>query len=390
MSEILLYNTAFNTTQRVIAENYLSAAWNQAVSVTKYTPPTTTTYGTNLVGIGYTSAADKFVTNPAGSTDGLGFSSGSGGTDFLNTAGYLMGAHDGQANTVNTNATIWGILSSTAMSKWDRAWNVQKTGGNATGLVTLAFNFSDYNGTTPSAGITYQLLYNATTGTFMSGTNKLVAASSTTVSGNTVSFGVNAANLANGYYTIIYSNTPIVLPIVLSGFTAAKQGNSSLLKWDVVQETNVDRYEIQRRSDANDFMTIGTVAATGNSSTPLTYTFTDNKLATGENYYRLTIIDRDGVVTYSPIRSVDFGTTGTVALNIYPNPVAESLRIGINNPAGLMEIRMINTLGQLVRTVRSTGGARIVEIPVKDLNKGFYVVEVKGDRIKYTQMILKN
>src|SRR6185312_10915017 len=29
MSEILLYNTAFNTTQRVIMENYLSAEWGK-------------------------------------------------------------------------------------------------------------------------------------------------------------------------------------------------------------------------------------------------------------------------------------------------------------------------------------------------------------------------
>jgi len=391
MSEILFYNTALNTTQRVIAENYISAGWNQAVSVSKYTPPTTTTYGTNLVGIGYTSFVDNFLTDVSGSTDGLGFSSGSGGSDFLNTAGYLMGAHNGQANTVNTNATIWGIQSASAMTMWDRSWNVQKTGGNAAGLVTLVFNFGDYNGSTPTTGITYQLLYNATTGTFMGGTNKLVTLSSTTVSAaaKTVSFGVNAANLANGYYTIIYSNNPIVLPISLTGFTATKQDNTSLLKWDVAEEINVDHYEIQRRSDANDFTTIGTVAAASNSSTPLSYTFTDGKPAAGKNYYRLSIIDRDNAVTYSPIRAIDFGTSGTATLNIYPNPVAESLHIGIDDPAGQMDIRVINTQGQIVRTVRSTG-ARIVDVPVKDLNNGVYVVEVNGPRIKYSQLIFKN
>jgi hypothetical protein len=50
MSEIMIYNTAFNTTQRTIAENYLSQAWGQAVTSSEYTAPAVITYTTNLVG----------------------------------------------------------------------------------------------------------------------------------------------------------------------------------------------------------------------------------------------------------------------------------------------------------------------------------------------------
>ncbi len=38
LSEILLYNTAFNTTQRMILENYLSAEWGEAISTSRIYP----------------------------------------------------------------------------------------------------------------------------------------------------------------------------------------------------------------------------------------------------------------------------------------------------------------------------------------------------------------
>ena len=388
MSEILIYKSAFNTTQRVIMENYLSAEWNQAVSVSRYTPATTTTYGTNLVGVGYTSGTDNFLTNPAGSTDGFGFSSGTGATDFLNTAGYLMAAHNGQSNTTISNASIYNITSASSISRWNRSWKLQKTAGNATGVVTINFNFSDYNGTTPSSANTYGLLFNATDGTFASGFNDVVTTVSTpTVSGNIVSFVVNAANLANGYYTILYSSTP--LPVQLTGFTAARQGNGTLLKWSVAQETNMDHYEIQRGVNAADISTIGQVTANGYSSLPTQYNFSDSKPATGMNYYRLKMVDRDGASTYSIVIPVNFPVDREIAMSLYPNPVGDKLHITMTDPASVVSVLVFNTRGQVVRTVISVA-SDVVDVPVSDLSKGIYIVEVKAGTTKYVQKILKN
>jgi len=388
MSEILIYNSAFNTTKRIIMENYLSAAWNQTVSVSRYTPATTTTYGTNLVGVGYTSGTDNFLTNPSGSTDGFGFSSGTGATDFLNTAGYLMAAHNGQSNTTISPATIPNITSASSISRWNRSWKLQKTAGNASGVVTINFNFSDYNGTTPSSANTYGLLFNATDGTFASGFNDVVTTVSTpTVSGNIVSFVVNAANLANGYYTIIYSSTP--LPILLTGFTATRQGNGTLLKWSVAQETNMDHYEIQRGVNAADLSTIGQVTAGGYSTLPIQYSFPDSKPGTGMNYYRLKIVDRDGSSTYSIVIPVNFPADRSIAMSMYPNPVTDRLHITLTDPASVICIRIINTRGQVVRTV-IPAASDMIEVPVSDLSKGVYIVEIKADSIKYVEKILKN
>jgi gliding motility-associated-like protein len=201
LSEILLYNTAFNTTERVIMENYLSAEWGEAISTAKYNPPSSTTYTTNLVGIGYTSAADNFPANPAGSTDGLSFSSGTTAADFLGSPGYLMAAHNGQANTMVTNTAVTGI--GTNVDYWNRSWYLNATGGNSGGVVTFNFNFSNYNGSALPGATNYFLVYNSTDGSFASGANQLIAVN-TSVAGATVSFAVKGSSLGNGYYTIMW------------------------------------------------------------------------------------------------------------------------------------------------------------------------------------------
>ncbi|HWK06561.1 MAG TPA: T9SS type A sorting domain-containing protein [Puia sp.] len=389
MSEILFYKASMNTTQRTILENYFSAEWGLTVSVSKFTPPTTTTYGTNLVGIGYTNAADSFLTDVAGSTDGLGFSSSSGATGFLNAAGYLMAAHNGQANTILNNTTVTGIsTTSGAIGRWNRSWDLQKTGGNSTGLVTVNFNASDYNGTAPTGTYTYGLLYNATDGSFASGTNKLVTTTSTSIAGNTVSFVVNATNLSNGYYALIWSTTG-VLPIVLSSFEATKQTGNGLLEWNTAQETGSARFEIQRGTDGLQFTTIGTVAAKGNSLVPSQYNFTDKNPVAGINYYRLKMIDLDGNSTYSAIKSIDFGTNAQVTLTSYPNPVTDGLHITVANASGEIGILITNSMGQAVRTLKAGSGTTL-DIPMNDLAKGVYVIVVSTGTTRLAEKILKN
>jgi Secretion system C-terminal sorting domain len=389
MSEILMYNTAFNTTQRVILENYVSVEWNQTVSVSKYTPPTTTTYTTNLVGIGYTSAADNFLTDVAGSTDGLGFSSSSGATGFLNTAGYIVAAHNGQSNTVISNASIPGITSANPLSLWNRSWQVQKTGGNAAGQVTFNFNSSDYNGTTPSGAQTYALLYNATDGTFTTGTNQLIATVSTTVAGNIVAFLANISNIANGYYTIIYSSSAITLPIVLADFQAIPETGASLLQWTVATGADPATFDIERSTDAVQFASIGYLSGGADSSTPGQYSFIDQQPVAGVDYYRLKMTDIDGNVLYSRICSLDFNGGTATGLLLYPNPARDQLTISMPGITGVVEMRIINAAGSVlyIRQLSSTG---LLQIPIGSLASGVYFIEVRHESEKYIQSFIKS
>src|SRR5258708_21931894 len=129
-----------------------------------------------------------------------------------------MGANSGEAKTTLSNITVTRIRPKVNRRK--RSWYVQQSGGNSSRKVTLKFNFNDYNlSAAPSASLIFRILYNATDGSFATGTNKLVNGSTSSISGSTVSLAVSAANLASGYYTIIWGSSS-VLPIVLSSFDA--------------------------------------------------------------------------------------------------------------------------------------------------------------------------
>ncbi len=386
MSEILFYNTGMNTTQRVILENYLSAAWGLSVGTTRYTPPTATSYYSNLVGIGYTSAADNFLADINGSTDGLGFSSGTSATDFLNTAGYVTAAHNRQSNTVNSNIALAGIGGS--LYTWNRSWNVQKTGGIATGLITLNFNFSDYNSTTPNNTYSYGLLYNATDGTFASGTNKLISLNGLSVAGNIVSFAAKASNLSAGYYTIVWS-TSSILPITLTGFTATRKASTSLLQWNVAAGSNSSYFEIQRAADAVQFIPLGTlIGNTSSTASNSQYSFTDYQPLAGYNYYRLKMTDGYGNATYSPVQLLDFAQQGDRALSVYPSPVTDILHIAGITAGGTVTIRIINTRGLTVKTLQQPASG-LLDISLAGLTNGVYITEISTDKAVYTQKIIK-
>ena len=390
--EIVVYSTSLSTTQRQILENYEAVTWGLGSALptsgyTKFTPPAATSFNKNLVGIGYTSSTDNVLTNAAASTDGLGFTSGSGASDLLNTAGFLMAAHNGQTNTVNTNASIPGIKSAAPISLWARSWYIQRSGGNASGNVTLNFNFTQYNSSTPSATKTYALLYNATDGTFATGTNKLVTTTGTSVSGGTVSLTVNAANLPSGYYAITYSTNPIVLPLTLTSFTATAEQQTALLAWTVQDGAGADHFDVQRSTDGTDFATIGTVGAIDDGANAENYSFVDDKPAT-LNYYRIAMVHADGSVSYSAIRTLGSAVSGAVKMTIYPNPTTDRLHITTSG-TGRVDIQIVDVQGRVLRRIETASG-NTVDVSVSELTRGIYFARIAGTGSGAVYEFLKN
>ncbi|MDB5252914.1 MAG: family serine peptidase, partial [Flaviaesturariibacter sp.] len=114
------------------------------------------------------------------------------------------------------------------------------------------------------------------------------------------------------------------LPVKLMEFRAVRSGRNALLDWSVGSESSVLRYEVEVARGAADlqsgaFVLIGAVPAQGNSTTMLTYSFTDTQPDKfGVRYYRLKVVNADGTVRYSAIRPVTFPEA--VAWSIYPNP----------------------------------------------------------------------
>jgi len=365
--ELIVYNGTPNNAQRVLLENYQASEWGltgllPTSGYTRFIPPASATYNKNLVGIG-NSGSDNFLTDLAGSTDGLGFSSGSAASDFLGSAGYAMAAHNAQSSTVRYNPTLNNVPINTYV--WNRSWYVQLSGGNNAGKITLSFNFNDYNGSSPNPVNTFALLYNPSDGTFGSGTNTLVSTVSTNVSGNSVSFVVNAANLPKGYYTIIY-NPNSLLPIALNNFSVTKLSpNAALAKWSA----GPGHFALQRSANGKEFTSIAT---TGNNN----YSYTDNSPCQGINYYRLAIVNAAGDSSYSPIDILTFGDP-SYPVTLYPVPTKDVLHISAPGIHEARNIDLLSVAGQVLESypISSLDGSTL---SVGKLPAGHYFVRIRG------------
>lgn len=101
-------------------------------------------------------------------------------------------------------------------------------------------------------------------------------------------------------------STQAPLPVKLISFTALKAGKKTQLSWVTAEEIHSDHFVVQRSTDARTWKSIGTKAASGESIASSTYGFLDAAPATGANYYRLMMVDRDGTFAFSSIKHVSY------------------------------------------------------------------------------------
>lgn len=197
LAEVVTFARSLNHAERIIIENYYAAKWGTTTASSKYTTPSG--YGNQLVGIGRYGSSDQVLATEY--TAGMGFSTaGISGSFGAASGDYLMAAHNNSTGTTQYSEAI--VIGGTAVTRWSRAWYVQKTLAGSDGNVTVYFDFSAMGLNDPS-GTDYSILYNASNPAFPTSSSEVLNVSATT-SGHKVSFTFNTEGLANGYYTIVY------------------------------------------------------------------------------------------------------------------------------------------------------------------------------------------
>ncbi|MCF2493014.1 Ig-like domain-containing protein [Dyadobacter chenhuakuii] len=161
------------------------------------------------------------------------------------------------------------------------------------------------------------------------------------------------------------------LPVTLIDFSASRQENAVVLKWRTSEETNSEKFEIERSVTGKNWETIATKKSGGESSVTLNYTFKDDRPNTGDNFYRLKMIDTDQTFAYSHI--VFVGIEGAHLLEIYPNPVSDLLSIKTNSTIQISSVELHNVKGVQVHKSQ-IGTAKTVS--VGNLPAGIYVLSI--------------
>ncbi|MCE7069078.1 T9SS type A sorting domain-containing protein [Dyadobacter sp. CY327] len=168
------------------------------------------------------------------------------------------------------------------------------------------------------------------------------------------------------------TTTPVEvnLPVTLKEFNASSEGKTASLTWATTEETNSDRFDVQRSFDGKEWKTIQTVAATGESKAQVDYAAVDNDPLEGDNFYRLHMIDKDGTSAYSRIRNVKFEGVATYT---YPNPVSEELTIQAADWSKISKVKIVGSDG---KEVYRSAGKPSSKVNVKGMPKGVYVVQL--------------
>ncbi|KAA6440335.1 T9SS type A sorting domain-containing protein [Dyadobacter flavalbus] len=160
-------------------------------------------------------------------------------------------------------------------------------------------------------------------------------------------------------------------PVTLTDFRVQKEEATALLEWETTEETNSDRFEVQKSADGKKWETFQIVAAQGESKSLISYSAVDKAPFAGENFYRLHMIDKDGTSAYSRIRKLYFDALASIAL--YPNPVSDMLSIDMADWSKVSAISVSNTAG---RSVYKSQGSLEKNINVKGWPAGIYLVQI--------------
>jgi hypothetical protein len=167
----------------------------------------------------------------------------------------------------------------------------------------------------------------------------------------------------------------VPLPLNLMFFSARKKGNSAEINWKTVNEKGVNRFELEKSFDGQNFTTITTEKSKNESGAEYTYSDADAfRLNQDVVYYRLKSVELNGLPTYSAVRIVNRLSTTSETLTLFPNPVKDKVYVaGVNSQSA--EVILTDATGKTINIIINEDGA----LNVKQLAPGIYHVRIFKD-----------
>ncbi|MEP7145826.1 MAG: T9SS type A sorting domain-containing protein, partial [bacterium] len=203
--------------------------------------------------------------------------------------------------------------------------------------------------------------------------------------GTTFTFlpAVDATN-PQGVPFIIYGTTG-PLPVELSSFSSIISGRNITLNWTTASEVNNAKFEIERSVNSS-WTKIGEVQGNGTSTTPKSYSFSDNNLSNNTYNYRLKQIDFNGNFEYFNLSNevvIGIPSAFELAQN-YPNPFNPSTKIAYSIPFdGNVSLTVYDAMGkEITRLVdnNQTAGYYSIDFNASNFASGiyYYSINVNG------------
>ncbi len=196
-------------------------------------------------------------------------------------------------------------------------------------------------------------------GTDTVGASRLGCSVAISGDGNTaIAGGLGDSSFAGA--TWVYATPSAPLPVEVTSFTAMPNRLRVDVSWSTATELNNSQFDIERRSlstvlpasaQTQAWIRVGSVAGSGTSNSPKSYSFSDNVASAGTYSYHLKQIDRNGEFKYSQEIQVQLGPA-PAAFDLsqnYPNPFNPATSIEFTLPSdGRAILKVFNSIGQEV------------------------------------------
>jgi len=269
----------------------------------------------------------------------------------------------------------------------DRWWDMYTWGAAATANVTFSYRGDENTMQSPdNTGIVAVQHWNGTVWndgkSGAQGTNTSTGATGGITAGTV--YTATATGLTE-FSPYILGSLTAPLPVEFLSFDALCSNGNVLLKWSTASEFNSSHFIAERSADGNNFSSIGTVPASGNSSTVKNYSFTDNDPLPGAAFYRITEVDLNGN-TQSTNPAVVASCSGD---NIFVYSSDGGIYVNILASAeGKYRIELYNVLGQsIAKELRGVKkGDNIIKL-LPEPASGMYFVTVKNHSNTITKKV---
>jgi hypothetical protein len=182
------------------------------------------------------------------------------------------------------------------------------------------------------------------------------------------------------------------LPATLGDYTVSLKNKQVAVEWTTNLESETDYFVIERASGDMKFKQVSEkIKAAGNSSDPLKYSFTDLAPLKGTSFYRLVLINKDGLPDIFEIKKVvnrEFGGS----FSISPVPANKTLELAFEldeaQPVNFA-IRDIN--GRMLKSwsANFTSGVASMPVNIESLKPGVYFFTIQGSKFTESKKFIK-
>jgi GH18 family chitinase len=173
-------------------------------------------------------------------------------------------------------------------------------------------------------------------------------------------------------------------PVELISFTAAQQEGEVILNWSTASEISNAYYKVERSSDSENFLMLGKVQGSGNTSSRHDYNYLDETPEKGKIYYRLTQYDLDGTAHYSQLVSINLGIYSVI---ISPNPFSSSTSVMMQSETQVSECIVTDLQGREINRFLLSSG-KSIEMG-SELPSGIYILKIISSSVINTFRLIK-